>query len=175
MSARGTSGGAILIRIGGAAGLVGGFVWVVKGVVILAGGDQPPLTFDLALPLFGACLLGVALLTMPTSHRRTVVVTLAWVALVSGMVAWGSEVLGRSWDASIATCGLALLVGQVCLLKIRPAPAPLTFWLGAGTVPALSLGGVLAEHDERLLEIPLVVIALVWMLVGWVTLRRQAE
>ena len=41
------------------------------------------------------------------------------------------------------------------------------FWTGAGTLPALAVGGALAEIDERLLEIPLVCVGLAWMRVGW--------
>ncbi len=167
-----TTGSASLIRIGGAAGLAGGLAWVVKGVVILAVDEQPPLTFEVAMPLFGFCLLGVAHLTLPTSRRRTVIVALAWLAVVSGLVALMSELIGGSWDPSITVSALALLMGQVCLARITPAPAPLTFWVGVATLPALLVGGMLAEADERLLEIPLVCLGLAWMLVGWMTLRR---
>lgn len=169
-----TSGGATLVRVGGVAGLAGGLSWVIKGMMILTTGDQPPLTYELAPPLLGASLLGVAHLAMPRSHRRAFVAASAWLAVASGLVALGSEVLDESWDPSIATSALALLIGQLALLKVRPAPAPLTFWIGVGTVPALLIGGVLAEINERLLEIPLVCLALAWMLVGSVTLRRQA-
>jgi hypothetical protein len=169
-----TRDSARLVRLGGAAGLAGGLAWVVKGAFILAVDEQPPLTFEVAMPLLGASLLGVAHVTVPTSRRRTVVVALGSLALVSGLVALVSELLGESWDPSIAVSALALLMGQLCLVGVTLAPAPLTFWTGVATLPALMVGGVLAESDERLLEIPLVCLGLAWMLVGWVTLRRQA-
>ena len=170
LAAQWTSGSARLIRIGGAAGLAGGLAWVVKGVAILATDRQPPVLFDLALPLFGLSLLGVAHLALGQG-RRTAVAALGWLAVGAGLVAVVSELLDRSWDASIAASALALLVGQLTLARTGRAPAPLTFWIGVGTLPALAVGGALAEIDEQLLEIPLVCVGVAWMLVGWVTLR----
>lgn len=167
-----TGSGARLIRIGGAAGLAGGLAWAIKGVAILAVDNQPPLAFGVALPLFGLSLLGVAHLTL-RGIRQTVVVTLAWLAVGAGLVALLSELLDKGWDASIAASSLALLIGQLTLARSGRAPAPLTFWIGVGTLPALAVGGALAEIDERLLEIPLVCLGLAWMLVGWVTLRNR--
>ena len=167
-----TSGSARLIRIGGVAGLAGGLAWVIKGVAILAADDQPPLTFGVALPLFGLSLVGVAHLAL-RQVRRTVVVALAWLAVAAGLVALMSELLDKGWDTSIAASSLALLIGQLTLTRSGPAPAPLTFWIGVGTLPALAVGGALAEIDERLLEIPLVCVGLAWMRVGWVTLRNR--
>ena len=172
LTAVGTSGSARLIRIGGAAGLAGGLAWVIKGAAILVADDQPPLAFGIAFPLFGLSLLGVAHLTL-RGIRRRVVVTLAWLAVITGLVALLSELLDQGWDVSIAASSLALLLGQLTLARSGRAPAPLTFWIGVGTLPALAVGGALAEIDERLLEIPLVCVGLAWMLVGWVTLRNR--
>lgn len=166
--------GATLVRVGGAAGLLGGLAWVVKSVTILVTGHQPPLTYEVALPLLGASLVGVAHLVLEPGRRRTLVLTAAWLAVLTGSVALGSELLGESWDPSIAVWALSLLAGQVGLLGVRPAPAPLTWWTGVSTVPALLVGGALAEVDERLLEVPLVCIGLAWMAIGLVTLRRGA-
>ena len=99
--------------------------------------------------------------------------TLAWLAVVTGLVALLSELLDKGWDVSIAASSLALLIGQLALARSGRAPAPLAFWIGVGTLPALAVGGALAEIDERLLEIPLVCVGLAWMLVGWVTLRNR--
>jgi hypothetical protein len=40
-------------------------------------------------------------------------------------------------------------------------------------VPALIVGGMLSEIDERLLEVPLVCLGAGWMSVGWAVLRQQ--
>jgi hypothetical protein len=167
-----TDGSVRLVRIGGAAGLAGGLAWVIKGVTILVGGEQPPLVFGLALPLFGLSLLGVALLT-PRGIRRSTAVGLAWLAVVAGVVVVWSELLDRGWDASIAASALALLAGQLALPRGDGAPAALTFWIGVATLPALAVGGALMEIDERLLEVSVVCVGFAWMLVGWVTLRHR--
>jgi len=60
-----------MVRLGGVAALLSGVAWTVKGGVILAGGDQPPLLFEAAPGLFGLGLWSVAHATMLPSHRRT--------------------------------------------------------------------------------------------------------
>jgi hypothetical protein len=39
--------------------MVGGLLWVVKGGSILLMGQQPPVVFEAALPLFAVGLLGL--------------------------------------------------------------------------------------------------------------------
>src|SRR4028118_2350585 len=48
-----------LIRVGGLAAMVGGLMWIVKGGSILITGQQPPVVFEAALPLFAVGLLGL--------------------------------------------------------------------------------------------------------------------
>lgn len=175
MPARRNTVATMIVRIGGAAGVAGGLCWVVKSGSILATGVQPPLTLELALPLLGACLVGVSHLVLPPIRRRRVVATAAWLAVATGLVALTGELLGEFLDPFIAAWALALLTGQLCLLDVRSAPAPLTFWTGAGTVPALLVGGVLAEVDERLLEIPMLGLGLAWLSIGVATLRRSTD
>jgi hypothetical protein len=43
------------------------------------------------------------------------------------------------------------------------------------TVPALLVGGALAEADERLLEVPLLCLGLAWTSIGLMTLRRSVD
>ncbi len=47
------------VRLGGLAALVGGLLWVAKGGSILLTGQQPPVVFEAALPLFAGGLLGL--------------------------------------------------------------------------------------------------------------------
>jgi len=113
-----TNGTARLVGIGGAAALAGGLAWVIKGVTILVVGEQPPLAFGLALPLFGLGLLGVAVLTS-RGIRRTIAVGLAWLAVVAGVMALWSELFDSGWDLAIVTSSLALLMGQLTLPRKR--------------------------------------------------------
>jgi hypothetical protein len=115
--------------------------------------------------------VGVALLTSQ-GFRRTIVVGLAGLAVVTGLAALASELLDLALDKSIAASALALLTGQMALSRHGRAPAAMTFWIGVGTLPALAVGGALAELDEQLLEIPSHALGLAWRLVGWVTLQN---
>ena len=80
---------ATLVRIGGGAGVAGGLCWVVKSGSILATGIQPPLMYELALPLLAAGLVGVAHLVLLTGQ---LCLGLVWTSI-------GLMTLRRSVDA----------------------------------------------------------------------------
>jgi hypothetical protein len=160
-------------RFGGAAALIGGVAWLVKGLVIVVGADQPPLLFEVAPMLFGMGLVSVAHSTMPPSRRRAAVFGLAGVATCAGMVALVTELVGEVAGAALAISSLTLLVGLLTVGRVRPWPGRLAWWIGVAMVPALIVGGLLAEIDERLLELPLICLALAWMVAGWALLRAR--
>jgi hypothetical protein len=166
--------GARVARLGGVAAILGGLAWTLKGVVILAGGDQPPLLFEAAPALFGIGLLGVAYSTMPPSGQRAVVLRFASVAAVAGLAALVSDLVGEVAGEALAISSVALLIGLLALARNRRWPAPLAWWIGLAMVPALAVGGLLSEVDERLLEIPLICLGAAWMGLGWAALRPQA-
>ena len=161
-------------RLGGIAALVGGLAWVLKGMLILVGRDQPPVLFAVAPALFGIGLLGVAQSGMAPGRRRTVALGLAAVAAVAGFAAVMSDLVGEPAGAALAISSVTLLVGLLCLTRDRRWPARLAWWIGAAMVPALVVGGVLSGMDERLLEIPIVFLGVAWMTVGWAMLGRSA-
>ena len=163
-----------LVRLGGVAAFVGGLAWIAKGAVILAGGEQPPVLFEAATPLFGIALLGVALATMPPSRRRTAVLGFSMVSMIAGFLALVSELVDEVWGVALAVSSVALLLGLLTLRRNGPLPAPLAWWIGVAMVPAVVVGGVLAEIDERLLEIPLVCLGIAWMVIGRGVLRQPA-
>jgi hypothetical protein len=168
------AGTAHLARFGGVAALLGGLAWTVKGMVILVGGDQPPLLFEGAPILFGIGLLGVAYSTMPPSRHRKASLGLAAVSALAGLAALVSEVVGEVAGVALAVSSLTLLIGLLTLPRHGRWPAPLAWWIGVAMVPALVVGGILSELDERLLEIPLICLGLAWMVVGWAALRPGA-
>ena len=153
--------------IGGVAALLGGLAWFAKGVVILGGGDQPPLLFEVAPVLFGIGLVSLAHAVMPPSRRRTAAMVLAGIVIIAGLVAAVTEAVGEVAGAAIATASLALVAGLITLDRHRRWPTPLAWWIGVAMVPAVIVGGMLSEIDERLLEIPLVGLGVAWMVVGW--------
>ncbi|MGH2394137.1 MAG: hypothetical protein ACRDGH_11715 [Candidatus Limnocylindria bacterium] len=166
--------GTTLARLGGVAAVLGGLAWTVKGTVILAGGDQPPLLFEIAPFLFGVALLSVVRSTLPPSRRRVAASGLAAVSVLAGLGALASDLVGEVSGVALAISSLALLMGLLLLARRGPWPAPLAWWIGVAMVPALVVGGILSELDERLLEIPLTCLGLAWMVVGWAALSNRA-
>jgi hypothetical protein len=57
----------------------------------------------------------------------------------------------------------------------RRAADRLAWWIGAVLLPAVLLGGVLTVLDERLLELPLAVIAALWIWLGGLLLRQASK
>ena len=160
--------------IGGLAALLGGLAWTVKGTVILVGGNQPPLLFETAPALFGIGLLSLAYASMPSSRRRTVALVLAAASAFAGLAALVSDLVGEVAGIALALSSLTLLIGLLALARRGRWPAPLAWWIGAAMIPALAVGGILSELDERLLEIPLICLGLAWTVVGWASLRPGA-
>lgn len=173
-AAVGNGGTARVARLGGVAAILGGLAWTLKGVVILAGGDQPPLLFEAAPALFGIGLLSVAYSTMPSSGRRMAALGFASVAAIAGLAALVSDLIGEVAGEALAISSVALLIGLLALARNRRWPAPLAWWIGLAMVPALVVGGLLSEIDERLLELPLICLGIAWVGVGWAALRQQA-
>jgi hypothetical protein len=163
-----------LARLGGVAAFLGGLAWTVKGAVILAGGNQPPLLFEAAPTLFGLGLMSVAYSTMPPGRRRGMTLALSAIAALSGLAALVSDLVGEVADLALVISSVALLIGLLTLERRQCWPAPLAWYIGVATVPALIVGGMLSEIDERLLEVPLVCLGGCWMAVGWASLRQRA-
>lgn len=161
--------------LGGVAALLGGLAWVVKGVAIMAGGDQPPFLFEVAPVLFAIGLLSLADAAMPPNRRRTAAMGCAGVALIAGVAAVITEAVGEVSGAAIATSSLALVVGLVTLDRHRRWPIPLAWWIGVAMLPAVLVGGILSKIDERLLEVPLVGLGAAWTMVGWASLRTPSD
>jgi hypothetical protein len=154
------------LRVGAAAALLGGLAWTIKGAAILIADEQPPSLFEAGPAMFGVWLLSAGLFAMPSARRRVVVLSLACVSTISGGVALVSELTGELIGAALAVSSVALLAGLLSLDRHAPWPLPVAWWLGAVTAPALLVGGMLSAIDERLLEIPVVVVGLGWMLLG---------
>lgn len=177
-----------MIRSSGWAAAVGGAMWAAKGVAILVTGDQPPLLFELPLLLFPIGLLGLhARLGGQGGRLRAAGGAVSLVAFVAGAVAAtmfvvDSDAEGLVPGLAIACSALGTVAGLVLLgLAARRTalfPPPwhrLPLLMGIATPALLSVvGGILAAFSERLLELPLVLVAAAWVKLGLLIAEARA-
>ena len=166
--------------------MLGGVLWVLKGGAIILTGEQPPLLFEAAPPLFAAGLVGLhARLGGRGGRLGRTGLLLAYAALASALVVLvGSTLAPAGWVPNeesvtsltpfIVLAGLGPFVGLVLLgiatFRIKAMPAPfsaLPLAMGVGAVPLMVVGGILEVVNERLLELPIVLLGLAWMLLGY--------
>ncbi len=172
--------GVALTRLAGFAAALGGALWVVKGGAILVTGDQPEYIFEVAPLFFALGLVGLhARLEGHGSGSGRVGGALAWaslaLALVSAVVYLATtddEVFLLS--ATIPLTGLSILASLVLLgIAVRRVGALPGRWrsfplsMGVAVLPLMVIGAILETLDERLLELPLVVLGLAWVMLGW--------
>lgn len=149
---------------------IGGAMWVVKGASILLTGVQPPVVFEAALPFFAVALLGLgARLGRLRGSLGNAGIAVACVAAISAFIA-----LATGWPPFIAIAGFGPFLGLILLggatLRTRVFPSPwsaLPLAVGLGGPLLILMGGILALIDERLLEVPILMIGFAWILVGY--------
>ncbi len=159
-----------LIRLGGLAAMVGGLLWVVKGGSILITGQQPPVVFEAAMPFFAVGLLGLhARLDSRGGPLGKAGILVAYAALAAA-----ATFLITPLAPFIVVAGFGPFLGLVLLgsatLQARVFPPPwsaLPLSVGLGGPLLILAGGGLALVNERLLEIPIVLVGLAWMLLGY--------
>ncbi len=151
-------------------------MWVVKGTSILLTGYQPPFVYEVAMLFFSISLLGLGArldgLNGLIINTGTIV---AFVAVTSAVVALVTESMPFVAIAGFGPFLGLILLGSASLRdKVFPSPwsaLPLAMGLGG---PILILGGGgLALIDERLLEVPIVLIGFAWILLGYCVLAVE--
>lgn len=160
----------VLIRLGGLAAMVGGLMWVVKGGAILLTGQQPPVVFEAAMPLFAVGLLGLhARLHGRGGPLGKVGVLVAYAALVSAAIVFMTPLAPFYAVAGFGPfLGLVFLGSATPQAGIFPSPwSALPLAVGLGGPLLILAGGGLALISERMLEIPIVLVGLAWMLLGY--------
>jgi len=173
-----TGGGAITLPslhgLAGVAAAIGGLAWAVKAAAILATGDQPPLVFEAAPLFFGVALTALALTSALRGGRRTTAIALGLLTVTAGVVAGVTEAVGQVWGPAIAASSLALIAGLL-LLGRRASSVPHTFawWIGVSILPALVVGGLLSAINERLLEVSILTLGLMWLWLGGILLTKS--
>jgi len=172
-----TGGGTVILTslhvLGGVTAAIGGLAWVVKAAAILATGDQPPLVFEVAPLSFGVALAALALTSDLRGGRRTTAIALGLLTVTTGVVAGVTEAVGQVWGPAIAASSLALIAGLL-LLGRRSSSVPHRFawWIGVSTLPALVVGGLLSAINERLLEVSILTLGLMWLWLGGILLTK---
>jgi hypothetical protein len=159
-----------LIRLGGLAAIVGGLLWVVKGGSILLTGQQPPVVFEAAMPLFAVGLLGLyARLDGRGGPVGKAGVVVAYAALASAAIVLLAPLAPFYAVAGFGPfLGLVLLGSAILQARVFPPPwSALPLVTGLGGPLLLLAGGGFALISERLLEIPIVLVGLAWMLLGY--------
>ena len=165
-----------LIWAGGVASVIGGLMWIFKGGSILLTGDQPPLVFETAMPLFAFGVVGLgARLDEFKGPLGTAGVAVAYLAAASAVAAFLTDL-----PLFIAVAGFGPFLGLVlvgsAVLQAQVFPSPwsaLPLAIGLGGPVLILAGGGLALINERLLEVPIVMVGLAWVLLGYLLLRGR--
>ncbi len=170
---------AALMRVGAVAAALGGAAWLIKAVAILATGDQPPLVFEVAPLMFALALLGMRAMLGARPQECTGVVG-GWAAAVAAALAvaslamtFGASSSGEGFSPLTFSTFLCVLGGLILIglasrhrTELARPVRVLPLLLGVFTFPLVAVGGVLEAVNERLLELPLVVLGLAWIVLG---------
>ena len=160
----------------GIAAIVGGLLWAAKSFAILVTGSQPDYLFELAPSLLALASLGLALAWYQEGSGARFPVGLGALAVAAAGVASFSYVLSGDDEGLFGPAMLIAFLSIIVLLfwvgrplwrtrdsgQWRAIPYPLAW----SFVIAIPLGGLLSGINERLLEIPLLVISIEWILLG---------
>ena len=200
MSAMGASTGRFVIRArvwlmrwAGPAGMLGGALWVVKGGGVILTGDQPP-TFEPALFLFGVGLLGLyARLDGRGGRVGRAGGVMACMAVASAMVTAIAALVAPAWmpdgegditplTPAITLAGLGTFLGLsllgIATLRAKvlsPGWNALPLAMGVSAVPLMLIGGILEVFSDRLFELPIVLLGLAWMMLGYALWSNRDE
>lgn len=138
------------------AAFVGAALWGLKALAILIAGWQPPLAFELGPLFFALACVGISRSTGPRAIGVAALVAgaVAAVAFVAGREEVGGAALGISMLATLASLGWH---GWRTRERRR-----LPLVIAIATVPLVGIGGALSLLDERLLELPILALAVLW-------------
>lgn len=174
-------------RIGGIAAALGGLFWMVKAAAILITGDQPPVLFESASILFALGILGLrGRLRDPQSRLAFAGMVFACVAAVAGVGAvitteFGIEVASEEdFSPFIFVSFLTTLVALALVAvpawrerALQPHWHLVPIALAWSFIPLIAVGGMLEPINERLLEVPILILGLGWVLVGYATASKR--
>jgi hypothetical protein len=171
-----------LLILCGVSSLIGAALWTYKGVAILVSGNQPDHAFEVAPFFFGVATVTLLYAVIADIQRpRWLLVALAWLAVTAGAVAAVAHFAGKEdefGDLAYLVNFLSILVllfiigGDIRRKTLLPRWSFTPTLLAWELLLVLPVGAVLEGINERLLEIPLVVAASGWMMLGIAVLSR---
>lgn len=149
---------------------MGGLLWAVKSSAILVTGQQPPVIFEGAAVVFCVAAAGLAL-AVPAGPRRQLLLVISVAGFATSVVAL---VGGEALEFALLPATLTVLVVLVAAGGALRSGRVVARLIGLGTIPLIAAGGLLSTADERLLEVPLLVLSFLWMVLGWRIMRDPA-
>ena len=175
----------VLRRCAAAAAVIAGTAWIIKAGLTLVTGNEPPAAFAIGLALFPFALLGLWSLVRTVPGRSAKfggllaaaaaisVVLATLIRAVGGADVEPSEDEITALTPFIALGGFgtfaALFVLGIAVRRAGALPghyASLPWAMGLATIPLLILGGALEAVDVRLLELPIALLGLGWVMLG---------
>lgn len=127
--------------------------------------------FEAAPLFFGIALTMLAVTSGLGAGRRMTAIALGLLTITAGMVAGATEAVGQVWGPAIAASSLALIAGLLLLgRRVSSAPHTFAWWIGVSILPALVVGGLLSAINERLLEVSILALGLMWLWLGGILL-----
>ena len=175
----------VLRRCAAAAAIFAGGAWIIKAGLALATGNEPAAAFAIGLGLFPFALLGLWSLVRAVPGRSaqlggtlaaaaaSSVVLATLVRAVGGADVEPSEDEITALTPFIALAGFgtfaALLVLGIAVRRVGALPgryASLPWAMGLAAIPLLIFGGALETLNERLLELPVALLGLGWVMLG---------
>lgn len=175
----------VLRRCAAVAAVTGGAAWLVKSAVTLATGNEPAAAFAIGGALFPFALLGLwSIVRRADSRAARVGGALAAAAAVSVVLGTVVRVLGGAdveptedeitvltpflAIAGFGTFAALLMLGHAVRREgaLAAGSRSLPWAMGVAAIPLLIVGGALEALDERLLELPIALLALGWILLG---------
>lgn len=180
-----------LYRWAGVAAALGGACWVIKGGVIMLGGDQPRVLFEAGPPLFVIGLLGLSAGLAVEARAAKIGGLLAYaggamIVLTGILYALGALELSEesfSVGSAVVLATFLAITGSLVLLgaAIRGTHALGPRWdvlplvMGVNVLPMVLAGGILRSLDERLFELPIVLFGSAWVVLGYLMWSTRSQ